>query len=89
MKKILATFFWLWGAAGLILVGMEIVKMMDKLSTDVGVGTSSFSAAISLFWIGGMLFFGLGAMLSAASVRAVVEDPYGDVRIAPDDKSLT
>lgn len=50
MKQILATFFWIWGAAGLILVGMEILRMMEKLSTDAGVGTSSFSVD-SCHWL--------------------------------------
>jgi len=34
------------------------------LSGSIGVGTSAYLAATSLIWIGGMVLFGIGALLA-------------------------
>jgi hypothetical protein len=50
----------------------------------VGVGSSSFLAALAVVWIGGMVFFGLGALVAGSNfnvVQRASEDEYGDVRI--------
>jgi hypothetical protein len=35
-------------------------------SASVGVGTSAYVAAGMLYWIGGMVFFGIGDLLQKA-----------------------
>ena len=34
------------------------------ITGSIGVGTSAYLAATSLIWIGGMMLFGIGALLS-------------------------
>lgn len=52
--------FWAWGIGGLVLnTGAYLA-----LSGSVGVGTSTYMALGLLFWIGGMMLFGLGAVIS-------------------------
>ena len=56
----LVTLFWLWGAFGfLVNVGLYI----DAAGKSVGVGTSAHMPATMLLWIGGMILFGLGALI--------------------------
>lgn len=52
--------FWLWGVVGFLIVTMMFLSMPG----NVGVGTSAFVSAGILYWIGGMILFGLGAIVS-------------------------
>jgi hypothetical protein len=72
--------FWLWGIGGFGLIGFEFLA----LTGSIGVGTSSYIAAQAIFWIGGMIMFGLGAMIDAPDYSAVkrAQDEYGDVRVS-------
>jgi hypothetical protein len=77
-RRLCGVLFWLWGLGGFILVLFEFSRMPN----NVGVGTSAAVAAECLMWIGGMVLFGLGAMIASPDFSAVkrVED-YGDVRV--------
>jgi hypothetical protein len=46
---------------------MQLAEMMSKLKEGVGVGSSSFLAASAVVWIGGMVFFGLGALIAGSN----------------------
>jgi hypothetical protein len=73
--------FWIWGLGGLLLIGSEFVSIPG----GVGVGTSSYIAAQSVYWLGGMVLFGLGALIDTqdfSGVRPKVKDDYGDVRVS-------
>ncbi|WP_316232534.1 hypothetical protein [Bradyrhizobium sp. SZCCHNR1051] len=59
-RGFLTVLFWLWGSIGLLLNGGSLMG----LTGSVGVGTSAYLTATSLIWIGGMILFGLGALLS-------------------------
>ena len=64
----LVTLFWLWGAFGfLVNVGLYI----DAAGKSVGVGTSAHMPATMLLWIGGMILFGLGALIGDKSTESV------------------
>jgi hypothetical protein len=72
--------FWIWGLGGLLLIGSEFVS----IPSGVGVGTSSYIAAQSVYWLGGMVLFGLGALIDTqdfSGVRPKPKDDYGDVRV--------
>ena len=57
----LVTLFWLWGTFGfLINVGLYV----DTMGKSIGVGTSATMPTTALLWIGGMLLFGIGAMIN-------------------------
>ena len=58
--QVLSVFFWLWGVVGFFINALFFLS----IPSSVGVGTSAYIAACLLFWIGGMLFFGLGALVS-------------------------
>jgi hypothetical protein len=58
----LVIIFWLWGVGGLIVNGMNFIA----LSGSVGVGTSAYLMVGVLLWIGGMLLFGIGALIVPA-----------------------
>jgi hypothetical protein len=52
--------FWLWGIVGLLFNAGSLMG----LTGSIGVGTSAYLAATSPIWIGGMVLFGIGALLS-------------------------
>ncbi|MCP3383205.1 hypothetical protein NLM31_22825 [Bradyrhizobium sp. CCGUVB4N] len=81
-RNFLAVLFWLWGIAGFFVVIVDALDTMSKLQSGVGVGQSSFLAAIAVVWIGGMVFFGLGALLAGSDMEVVQRaEDYGDVRV--------
>ena len=62
-SALLTMLFWIWGGGGLI--GYAI--MFLNLPSNVGVGTSAYLTAAALLWIGGMILFGIGALLVPSS----------------------
>ncbi|WP_439373038.1 hypothetical protein [Bradyrhizobium sp. DASA03120] len=56
----LSALFWLWGVIGLLFNAGTLFG----LTGSVGVGISAYLTATSLIWIGGMVLFGMGALLS-------------------------
>lgn len=80
-RSILAVLFWLWGVAGLLFNAGTLFG----LTGSIGVGTSSYLSASCLVWIGGMVLFGIGALLAHTDFdgeRPTGEDgDYGDVRV--------
>jgi hypothetical protein len=82
---LLGLLFWIWGFGGFTLVIVDMVELMSKLKEGVGVGSSSFLAAIAVVWIGGMVLFGMGALITGSKfnlMQRVQEDQYGDVQVA-------
>jgi hypothetical protein len=80
-RGICSALFWIWGLGGLALIGFEFLS----IPSGVGVGTSSYIAAQSVYWLGGMILFGLGALLDThdfSGVRPKATDDYGDVRVS-------
>jgi hypothetical protein len=59
-RAVLMSLFWVWGALGLI---------GNLLSLDSAIGVATLSS--QLLWIGGILLFGLGALLLRPAVPAV------------------
>jgi hypothetical protein len=57
--------FTIWALAGLLLNGIYFMS----LPPGVGVGTSAYVAAATLFWIGGMVMFGFGALITGGSLH--------------------
>jgi hypothetical protein len=64
-RKLFSFLFWLWGTVGFLVNFFALMEMHSKLtsSSGIGVGSSAYQAAITLIWIGGMFFFGVGALL--------------------------
>jgi hypothetical protein len=57
----LVTLFWLWGTFGfLINVGLYV----DAMGKAIGVSAPATMSATLLLWIGGMLLFGIGALIN-------------------------
>jgi hypothetical protein len=48
-RGICSVMFWLWGLGGLVLIGSEFMSV----PSGVGVGTSSYIAAQTVYWLGG------------------------------------
>lgn len=59
-RAFLTVLFWIWGAGGLFYNGVSLLLQQGA----VGVGTSAYLTATALVWIGGMLLFGIGALLA-------------------------
>ena len=59
-RGLLAVLFWFWGGIGLLFNAGSLMG----LTGSIGVGTSAYLAATALIWIGGMVLFGMGALLS-------------------------
>jgi hypothetical protein len=70
--RIFLTFmFWLWGGIGLLANAISFFG----LTGSVGVGTSTYLAAGSLLWIGGMVLFGIGALIAPSNYDFKRPDP--------------
>ena len=70
--------FYLWGGGGLLL---NLFAMAMLLTTNsVGVGTSAYNSALTLIWIGGMIFFAAGYLLDDEAPDAAAEDVLSRVR---------
>lgn len=78
-RQFLSLLFWLWGLVGLL---FNAVTLMG-LTGSIGVGTSAYLTATTLVWIGGMLLFGLGALLSHHDLdgERPISPDAGDIRI--------
>lgn len=55
--------FWLWGVAGFIIVTILFMSM----PASVGVGTSAYVSTCILYWMGGMILFGLAAIVGGGN----------------------
>jgi hypothetical protein len=78
-RGFLGLLFWLWGVVGLFFNAGSLMG----LTGSVGVGTSAYLTATSLIWIGGMVLFGIGAVLANSDFdgeRPLPQDP-DEVRI--------
>jgi hypothetical protein len=65
--------FMIWGILGLILSLFSLIGIVFSL--EVGVGTSAYVSALVLIWIGGMLFFALGAIMNLMNrAQAAADD---------------
>jgi hypothetical protein len=60
MAKFLKVLFWIWGVAGLLI---GTLSLLTTITGSVGVGTSAYISAGLLYWIGGMVLFGVGALM--------------------------
>ena len=78
-RKFLGVLFWIWGIGGLI----YNVGTLASLSGSVGVGTSAYLTATALVWIGGMLLFGIGALILDVNFDGERQVPtdVGDVNV--------
>lgn len=63
VRSLLVFAFWIWGLAGFGYVALEFDRMFSA-KDGVGIGTSGFVTTEILFWVAGMLFFGMAALLS-------------------------
>ena len=79
-RKFLGVLFWIWGIGGLI----YNVGTLASLSGSVGVGTSAYLTATALVWMGGMLLFGIGALLLDVDFDGERPAPSdtGDIRLS-------
>lgn len=61
--RVLTVFFWIWGILGLIINTGNFLSATGS----VGVGTSAYLTVGMLYWIGGMILFGVGALIPSPS----------------------
>jgi hypothetical protein len=75
----LSALFWCWGVIGLIYNGGTLMG----LTGSIGMGTSTYLAATALVWIGGMVLFGFGALLTHNDFdgERPAQPDTGDVRL--------
>jgi hypothetical protein len=78
-RGLLSVLFWLWGGVGLVFNAGTLLGFTGS----IGVGTSAYLAASTLVWIGGMVLFGIGALLSHSDFDGERPSPpiAGDVKI--------
>jgi hypothetical protein len=60
MKRLFRTLFFACGSIGLILNLIFIVVYYTRAST---IETSTIEAALEMLWVGGITFFGFGALI--------------------------
>ena len=78
-RGLLSFFFWAWGLIGFLFNAGSLLG----LTGSVEVGTSAYLTATSLIWIGGMVLFGIGALLSHNDFEGERPAPGdGDIRIS-------
>jgi hypothetical protein len=56
-------FKWLFFACGSIGLLLNLVFIVVSFARDVPIETSAIEAALELLWVGGVTFFGLGALI--------------------------
>jgi len=61
-RIILIWVFWIWGGVGLIISLVSYSSASQAAS--IGVGTSAYLMVGILLWIGGMILFGVAALLT-------------------------
>ena len=64
MRVFLGFCFWLWGLIGLLI---NTVTYLGGMTGSVGIGTSAYVTVGMLYWIGGMILFGVGMLSCSAS----------------------
>jgi hypothetical protein len=64
--------FKIWGGIGLF---YNTLNLWDVLAYPQHVGGMTYLTAVVLIWIGGMLFFGLGALMPKSAPTPAVESP--------------
>lgn len=62
-KTFLTVCFVIWGVVGLFITTAILVS----LTGSVGVGTSAYLTMWLLYWVGGMMLFGFGALLAGSN----------------------
>jgi hypothetical protein len=58
-RTVFSVLFWIWGGLGFLVCTGNYLS----LSGSVGVGTSTYMTLGFLYWLGGMVLFGLGAIV--------------------------
>jgi hypothetical protein len=77
VRELLVFLFWVWGVLGLLFNGSSVMGL-----TGSAGGGAAYLTATSLIWIGGMLLFGIGALLSHLDYDGVrPRDSVEDIRI--------
>ncbi len=71
-RTIFSILFWIWGILGFLVCTGNYLS----LSGSVGVGTSTYMALGFLYWLGGMMLFGLSALI-------VRDEPSAPVVVTP------
>jgi hypothetical protein len=64
IKTFLVVCFWIWGLVGLL---ANTINYMEGMKGSVGVGTSAYVTVGMLYWIGGMILFGIGTLSCSVS----------------------
>ena len=62
LSGILAGLFWIWGLLGLCVVILALA-MTSRLGI-IGFGALTYATPIATAWIGGLVFFGLGSLIT-------------------------
>lgn len=58
-KGVLAILFWMWGIPGLIMNSANLLLLKGNVTVEI----STYLSAATLIWIGGMILFGVGALI--------------------------
>jgi hypothetical protein len=67
VRLILKWVFWIWGLVGLMISLGQYSSASQ--SASIGVGTSAYLMVGILLWIGGMILFGIAALLEERPVN--------------------
>jgi hypothetical protein len=63
-RNVFGALFFVWGFGGLLIFAMSIFGLGRETSpTPAFMGLSAFTSVLLTFWIGGMILFGIGALL--------------------------
>jgi hypothetical protein len=70
--------FYVWGVLGLL---CNLVALLSLLSPgSIGVGTSAYNSALTLIWIGGMIFFAASHLMQKPNPQPEADDVLARVR---------
>lgn len=60
MKRLFKTLFFACGSIGLVL---NLIFIVVSYTHDASIAVSAVEAALEMLWVGGVTFFGLGALI--------------------------
>ena len=87
MRSMWIVVFWVWAIVGLLINGFHV--FLAHSMYELGVGTSAAVMMDIVFWVGGSLVFGLGAILTKEDIAPAARvDPMYQGQQAVSDAIL-
>ncbi len=73
MRYVFCVVFWIWAVIGFLQNGIWIIRLINQ--PPITIGDSAATMMLTLFWIGGLVTQGLGALMIRDNDRPTAVEP--------------